>query len=306
MSQARNIPRLLAALLALGFAVCLAARTAAADEFTLDDGRKIIGTIVGYEKDMFRVETDFGYILIRKDKVVSIRVVPGAKKKSGEVSGSTQPAAEGGSSPAVTDTEPSSPAKSSPAVAGRPAPSPSPPPPPSRPLNEPLPANLREHVEGNDYVNDTFQFAMFKPPQWKLFEEGEKVSAIVALSSPDERTLLFVDRQVWSGQPDLSDDRVDANLRRTYQDYKKLSETAAEVDGLPALRRDFTGIIDGVEWHGVSVRLARGNTVFGIVGLTSAETYRFYQAVINKIIKSFHFTTPAPQQGAALRPNPEL
>lgn len=301
MFRARNIPRLLAALGALGFAVCLAARTAAADEFTLDDGRKIVGTIVGYEKDMFRVETDFGFILIRKDKVVSIRVVPGAEKKSGEVSGANQPAA-GGSSRAATDTEPSSPAKSSPpsAVAARPAP----PPPPSRPLNEPLPANLREHVEGNDYVNDTFQFAMFKPPQWKLFEEGEKVSAIVALSSPDEHTLLFVDRQVWSGRPDLSDDRVEANLRRTYQDYKKLAETTAEVDGLPALRREFTGVIDGVEWHGVSVRVARGNTVFGIVGLTSAETYRFYQAVINKIIKSFHFITPAPEQGAALRPNP--
>lgn len=302
MSQAPNIPRRLAALLALGLAVCLAARTAAADEFTLDDGRKIVGTIVGYEKDMFRVETDFGFILIRKDKVVSIRVVPDAKKKNGEVSGSTPPAAEGGSSRVVKDPEPSSPAKSSPpsAVAARAAPSP----PLSRPLNEPLPAHLREHVEGNDYVNDTFQFAMFKPPQWKLFEEGEKVSAIVALSSPDEQTLLFVDRQVWSGRPDLSDDRAEANLRRTYQDYKKLSETAAEVDGLPALRRDFTGVIDGVEWHGISVRVERGNTVFGIVGLTSAETYRFYQALINKIIKSFHFMTPAPPQGAGLRPKP--
>lgn len=158
-------------------------------------------------------------------------------------------------------------------------------------------------MEGNDYVSDTFSFSFYKPPGWRLFEElhGEKISAIVAMSSQDERTLLFVDRQVWSGEPILSDDSVEANLRRTYEDYKKIQEAPAQVDGLPALRRDFTGVIDGVEWHGVSVRVARGTTVFGIIGLTSAETYRFQQAVFNKIIKSFRFVAPASSQDASLQ-----
>jgi hypothetical protein len=64
------------------------------------------------------------------------------------------------------------------------------------------------------------------------------------------------------------------------------------------LRRDFKGVMDGYEWHGVSVRIARGNTVFGIVGLTSAEMYQFQQAVLNKIIKSFHFRTDKPESAA--------
>ena len=302
MLRETSIPRLLVALLALECAVVVAAGPASADEFTLKDGRKIVGTIVGYENGMFRVETEFGFALIRKDKVASIRVEPGGEKRAEAGDSASNSSASPTPSGSVgTSAGASSAPRPAPSVAAHVAP-----PPVSRPLNEPLPARLREHVEGTDYVNDTFQFAMYKPPGWKLFEElhREKVSAIVAMSSEDEQTLLFVDRQVWSGEPDLKDERVDANLRRTYEDYRKLSETTTQVGGHPAIRRDFTGVIDGVEWHGISARVAQGNIVFGIVGLTSAETYRFQQAVFNKIIKSFHFLSPAPQQGAALRANP--
>jgi hypothetical protein len=285
MMRLPDNPRRLVALLGLLLAAALVAPSARADEFTLKDGRKISGTIVGYEKDMFRIQTDFGFILIRKDMVVSIHVKPG-----GENSGESITANPNSGNPA--SAAPAKPA----AVIARPALRPV-----SRPLNEPLPAHIRERVEGNDYINDTFNFAMYKPPGWRLFEElhREKVSAIVAMASQDEQTLLFVDRQVWSGEPVLSDDRVEANLRGTYQDYRQLSQSSAEVDGMPALRRNFTGVIDGVEWHGVSVRIARGTTVYGIIGLTSAETYRFQQAVFNKIIKSFHFIPPNSAQGTS-------
>ncbi len=244
------------------------------DELTLKDGRKITGTIVGYEGDMFRVQTDYGFVLIRKDKVVSIRVEPGAKP--GEAPNANKAAGEATNSP--------------------PAAKPAAPQPPSRPINAPLPTHLREHIEGNDYVNDTLQFSMYKPPDWKLMEDvhKEKVSAVVAMSSPDEQTLLFVDRQVWSGQPVLNDDRVEANLRSAYQEFNKISESFVQVDGLPAVRKSFTGVIDGAEWHGVSVHIARGNTVFGVIELTEAETYEFQEAIFNKIIKSFRFLPASP------------
>jgi hypothetical protein len=289
---------------ALGLAAALAAPRAAADEFTLKDGRKISGTIVGYDQNMFRVQTDFGYILIRKDLVVSIRVEPGGEKKS-ESPAASQPSHQ----PEPVRPAPARPAAAPPSSPPPPAKRVAPPPPRpvSRPLDEPLPAHVKEHVEGTDYVNDTFQFAMYKPPDWKLVEglRREGISAIVALSSPDERTLLFVDRQVWSGEPNLSDDRVEAGLRSTYQDYKQLSQSPALVDGLRALRRTFTGVMDGAEWHGVSVRIEQGNTVFGIIGLTSAETYLFQQAVFNKMIRSFHFLGPSEPSGAALREQPK-
>ena len=286
----------LAAVLA-AVAVALPAR---ADELTLATGKKIVGTIVGYEHDMFRVETDFGVALVRKDKVVSIKISPsndaGAKNSKSEVAapntaaGASQAA---GIPASAAKTEP----PAAPAEAAKPAPSP---PAPARPavsriIDEPLPAHIQEHVEGAQYVNDTFHFGMFRPLGWKVYEgvPRETGSGIAAIGTEDEQTLLLVDRQVWSGTPDLKNDQAEARLRRTYQDYQKLSEESGQCDGHPAIRRTFKGVLDGVEWYGTALDVQYGNTVFGIIGLTSAEMYQFQQAVLNKILNSFHFLSPS-------------
>jgi hypothetical protein len=166
----------------------------------------------------------------------------------------------------------------------------------SRPVDTPLPAKIEEHLDGTTYINDTFQFAMYKPPGWKIHEgvSRETGRAIVAIGTEDERTVLFVERQVWSGAPDLKSDAVEVNLRRTYEDYRVLGQSSLQLDGRPALRRDFTGVLEGTEWHGVSVRLAQGNTAFGIIGLTSSDMFEFQQAVLDKIIRSFHFLSAPP------------
>src|SRR5258708_20279203 len=53
---------------------------AAAEELLLKSGQKIVGTVVGYQDDMFRVETEFGFALIRKDSVESINFSAGPKR----------------------------------------------------------------------------------------------------------------------------------------------------------------------------------------------------------------------------------
>jgi hypothetical protein len=345
---------LIAALVAMGYrhksrlfgtgalVLVLAASSASAEELVLKDGRKLVGTIVGYEDDMFRVETEFGFALVRKDKVASVNFAPtvssDAPQKQSDTKGrstsssSTKSAApkpgkaaespaakptpntDATSGPPKTQESPSSGREFAPAsVAPNPPPAhvdiavappspvpapsvpravaPPPPPPVSKPLDEPLPPHIQDHVEGNSYINDTFQFAMYKPPGWKVYEgvPHETGSAIVAVGAEDERTLLFVDRQAWSGPPDLGSDGTEARLRQTYQDYKKLSESTLQVNGQPAIRRVFTGLLDGIEWYGVSVHFTHGKAVFGITGLTSAETAQFQEALFMKIINSFKF-----------------
>jgi hypothetical protein len=134
-------------------------------------------------------------------------------------------------------------------------------------------------------------FTFYKPPGWKIQEEAPRETgrAIVAIGPPDEHTILFVERQVWSGEPDLKSDATEANLRATYRDYRKILESAVEVDGRPAIRKEFEGVLDGALWRGVALRVAQQNTVFGVIGLTSAETIEFHEAVLNKILKSFRF-----------------
>jgi len=256
-----------------------------AEEITLKDGKKITGTVVGFDNGMFRVETDFGFALIKREAVKSISFGAGDNKNPAAKAASR--AAVERSNAQAAPSAPSSPA----AVAVKPAPNPPPAPPVSQPLDEPLPTEVRERVEGNAYINETFQFSFYKPPGWKVHENAARETgrAIVALGPEDEHTVLFAERQVWSGVPNLKADATDANLRSTYRDYKLLSESSLEVDGHPALRREFSGVLDGAEWRGISLRVAQGNTVFGLVGLTSAENLQFQQAVLNKIIASFRF-----------------
>jgi hypothetical protein len=85
-----------------------------ADEIRLKDGKKLYGVIVAYEENMFKVKTDFGYVLVEKDKIASIiptdptsaEVQPAAKTSANPSKGaSTQPKAETTSGSAA-DTAP--------------------------------------------------------------------------------------------------------------------------------------------------------------------------------------------------------
>jgi len=53
-------------------ALCAVAIPAAADEIRLKDGKKLYGVIVAYEDNMFKIKTDYGYVLVEKDKIASI------------------------------------------------------------------------------------------------------------------------------------------------------------------------------------------------------------------------------------------
>jgi hypothetical protein len=67
-------------LLAAICGVSLAAIPSSADEIRLKDGKKLYGVIVAYEENMFKVKTDFGYVLVEKDKIASI--IPSAPATS--------------------------------------------------------------------------------------------------------------------------------------------------------------------------------------------------------------------------------
>ncbi len=53
-------------------ALCLTATSAFSDEIRLKDGKKLYGVIVAYEDNMFKIKTDFGFVLVEKDKIASI------------------------------------------------------------------------------------------------------------------------------------------------------------------------------------------------------------------------------------------
>ena len=95
---------------ALAVVLCAPAISARADEIRLKDGKKLYGVIVAYEDNMFKVKTDFGYVLVEKDKIASI--VPstpaGAAPKTDKTpAAKKEPATDAGpkAAPAVTSSE---------------------------------------------------------------------------------------------------------------------------------------------------------------------------------------------------------
>lgn len=187
---------------------------ARADEIRLKDGKKLYGVIVAFEDNMFKVKTDFGYVLVEKDKISSIvpstpatpKPEPAAKKEpSAETpkpATNSQPTAEPAlvtskdPSPAVTSASskpsakitnaavrPELPANGPTKSAAAPnlkssAPAPnaslSAVAPPPAPPKEPELPANREEIQGNQYTNYSHGFRMYKAPSWNLIEEARK------------------------------------------------------------------------------------------------------------------------------------
>src|SRR6202162_1360343 len=78
---------------------------ALSDEIRLKDGKKLYGVIVSYEDNMFKVKTDFGYVLVEKDKIASIIPDTPAGAASSK-SGATPPAAKSKPEPAAAKNAP--------------------------------------------------------------------------------------------------------------------------------------------------------------------------------------------------------
>jgi hypothetical protein len=57
---------------------------AAGDELKLKDGTNVVGTIVGFENNSFKVRTSYGFAEVQKDQVISINVTGSAKSSSRE------------------------------------------------------------------------------------------------------------------------------------------------------------------------------------------------------------------------------
>jgi len=90
----------------LAIAALFALSSANADELRLKDGTKIVGTIVGFEENSFKVKTSYGFAVVQKDQVASINISGDAKPA---------PAAKTDSAPSVEAPKATGAAKASPA-----------------------------------------------------------------------------------------------------------------------------------------------------------------------------------------------
>lgn len=369
------------------------------DEIRLKDGSKIIGSVVGVEDGAFKVETAYGFAMIRKDSIAEIiptspaeakptaqksapgkpsdedaapvaskpvssatakpasvspappkaqpapgklvetaepKSQPAPAKPASYVGAKPQPAAAASlqqptspqSAPAQSTAKqlapqstavPASPAPASllapalasppvsavpvaataapaatpsaPAVAvAAPAPAPAPAPPP-----EPVP--VREVVRGNLYINQTYGFQMFRPPDWQpiIAARAALPNAVAALGTSDQSTLLIIGRDRAHDSLDAESAATGKLVEEVYENYRPMPPQRIMVAGAPAIERQFRGEADKREWSVFLVTLDREGDVFTILAMTDANSdlVQIQENVIAKSIASLQFNAPS-------------
>jgi hypothetical protein len=294
-------------------ALCaVAAFSIKADEIQLKDGKTFYGVIVAYDNNMFKVKTDFGYVMVQKDKIASI-IPMSSERTSAEAKPAPrkpapvdppQPTSEPvkhdanatlKAEPAVVSTvqkpairlpnattvRPSLPTSSpktsavAPTIQGAP--------PASNevastvaPLAPPKEAEtpvVPEEVQGNVYTNHAYGFRMYKAPSWQLINDATALpNAIVAMGTSNESTLMVVGHEKTKQPLDAAATNVEKRLHEVYDDYRQISRQKTLVGGLPAVQYRYRGKADEHDWSGTLVVVARGTDIFTALGMTYADS----------------------------------
>ncbi|HXR34223.1 MAG TPA: hypothetical protein VN830_10970 [Verrucomicrobiae bacterium] len=318
--------RVLAALLAL-FTLGILAAPGRADEIRLKDGKKLYGVIVAYEDNMFKVKTDYGYVLVEKDKIAEI--IPStpaaatpkqpAAKPAADASPKAEPAVTRSKEPPASVTNAN--AKSNapiinnlavrpeiPVSSNKPDATPpaikapnavpkttlaaaaTPPPPPKE-----EPPVTREEIQGNLYINHEFGFRIFKAPSWQLIDGAGQTlpNAIVAMGTSNESTLLVVAQEKTKTPLDAAAKTVEERLHDVYENYRLISERKTVVGGQTAIEYRYRGVADGHDWSGTLAVVAHGGDIFTVLGMTFADTdlIQIQENVIARAIASLDFNT---------------
>jgi len=196
--------------LALVGVAALGCTVALADEIRLKDGKKLYGVIVAYEDNMFKVRTDFGYVLVEKDKIASIipdspapptppkgesgaKAVTPPSERAAPEAGPAVPSAAPEASPSAAslkrekaaaivanaNTRPALPAVTKAGTEANPPVLKTAVATPKATLAgttaQPIPPKeepppLREEIQGTLYTNHEFGFRMYKAPSWQMIE----------------------------------------------------------------------------------------------------------------------------------------
>lgn len=325
-----------------------APRTGRADEFRLKDGSTIVGTVVGYEGNSFKVKTSYGFALVEKDKIVSIKISNAAEapaekkieKKAGKpaaekaaastannaekhasiaanktsanaasagkaepggaaVNSSSRPAGPGvDATPASVASQPARPstAGAPPATVGATATGTQTQlanAPENASSTPPGPQPIRERISGNRYINDTYDFQMYKPPDWEVMDGARSVlpGAVAAMGTDDQSTYLVVGQETAGKSAAADNATMVERLNEILVNYRATGDEQLTISGEQAVAHRFRGSMDEHDWSGFMVFLPRGAKLYTIFGMTRADNdlVQIQENVIRRTIASFQF-----------------
>lgn len=220
---------------------------------------------------------------------------PATAPTAAAANSASAPAAGGAATtPAPASAAPNA-AKNAPPVAAAKssvaATTPTPAPPPAKPAGPPP---VREEVSGNQYVNETYGFRMYKPPGWDLIAGARAImpGALAALGTSDERTYLMIGLAPAGETLTDSIDQAEQRLREAMASFRITDQKRLMVSGVSSIAHRFRGSVDQHDWSGIVVFVPLGARIYTIFGMTYAESdlVQIQENVINRAITSLQFS----------------
>jgi hypothetical protein len=167
-------------------------------------------------------------------------------------------------------------------------------PPPPPPAPEPL--VIRDEIQGNQYVNLTYGFQMYKPPSWELIPAARKAlpDAVAAMGTYDQTTLLVIGRAHAKDSLDAHSAATEKALKDVYENYRLISSRRITVAGLPAIEQRSRGTADGRDWSVILLTLFKDSDAYTLMGMTWADSdlIQVQENVISKAVNSLTFEKP--------------
>jgi len=153
---------------------------------------------------------------------------------------------------------------------------------------------VREEVNGNQYVNETYGFRMYKPPGWDLIAGARAImpGALAALGTSDEKTYLMIGLAPAGETLTDSIDQAEQRLREAMASFRVTDQKRLVVSGVSSIAHKFRGSVNQHEWSGIVVFVPIGAHIYTIFGMTYAESdlVQIQENVINRAITSLQFS----------------
>jgi len=166
---------------------------------------------------------------------------------------------------------------------------------PVTPPPAPEPVVIRDEIRGNQYVNLTYGFQMFKPPSWELIPGARKAlpDAVAALGTIDQTTLMVIGRAHAKDSLAAHAAKTEQALGDVYENYRQISTRQVTVAGLPAVMQRARGTADGRDWSVTLLTLFKGSDAYTLLGMTWADSdlIQLQENVIAKAVNSLTFVT---------------
>jgi hypothetical protein len=109
---------------------------------------------------------------------------------------------------------------------------------------------VSESLDGTLYSNRTAHFQVTVPAGWVLAPELRQKEIVAALKAPDEAHFFMVTPEPYTGSLSTYCVLAETQYQSKFQDYQKLSESEAKLDGRTGLRMVWKGKPKDTNIHG--------------------------------------------------------